>query len=162
MSEIAYTKEAVQQRFRDFLSANGHRVTVERIAILDAAYDVEGTFTIEELQQLLELRKFRVSRATLYNTALLMVQANLLIRHPFNSMGSIYEHITDDRPKSFQICNNCHRITRIKSREVAEVIGCYRARRFHITHRVLYIYGICPTCLRDLNKKLKQKTKKPE
>ena len=156
MSEKVYTQEAVATYFRDFLLANGLRQTRERFAILHAAYDFEGTFTIEDLQQLLLLQKFRVSTATLYNTTQLLVQANLLIRHPFSSSTTLFERISDNRPKSYQICNNCHRITHIKSKELAAAVETYRPRRFGVSHRILYVYGTCPKCEAARRKALKQ------
>lgn len=156
MSEKAYTQEGVASRFQQFLLTNGLRQTRERFAILHAAYELEGTFTIEDLQQLLLLQKFRVSTATLYNTTQLLVQANLLIRHPFSSSTSIFERVADERPKCYQICNNCHRITHIKSKDLAAAVDSYHPRRFGVSHRILYIYGTCPKCEIAMHKKLRQ------
>ncbi|MBR1665199.1 MAG: transcriptional repressor [Bacteroidaceae bacterium] len=156
MSEKVYTQEAVAARFQQFLEANGLRQTKERYAILHAAYELEGTFTIEDLQQTLLMQRFRVSTATLYNTTQLLVQANLLIRHPFSSSTSVFERITDNKTKSYQICNNCHRITHIKSKELAAAVDSYHPRRFEISHRILYVYGTCPKCGAAMRKVLKQ------
>ena len=85
-----------------------------------------------------------------------LVQANLLIRHPFSSSGSIFERISDSHPKSYQICNNCHRITRIKSKDLAAAVESYHPRRFAVSHRILYVYGTCPKCEAARKKALKQ------
>ena len=156
MSEKAYTQDAITKRFREFLMANGMRQTRERYAVLEAAYELEGTFTIDELEEMLQAKHFHVSKATLYNTVQILVQANLLIRHPFSSSVAVYERILDDRPKCYQICNNCHRITRIKSKDVATAVLTYHPRRFNVSHRVLYVYGTCPKCVIALRKRLKQ------
>ena len=156
MSEKAFSQKTVEQRLRDFLLANGLRQTKERYAILQAAYEIDGIFTIENLKQALEQQRFYVSTATLYNTTQLLVQANLLIRHPFSSQTTLFERIADDKPRNYQICSNCHRITRIKSKELMEGIKSYRPRRFGISHRILYVYGICPKCDTAMRKKLKQ------
>ncbi len=156
MSENAYTQEDVAARFKNYLTANGLRQTKERFAILKAAYELPGIFTIEDLQELLTEHRFHVSTATLYATTQLLVQANLLLRHPFSSSTTVFEHIADDKPRCYQICSHCHRITRIKSKEVATTVNSYRPRRFHVTHRVLYVFGICPKCLSAFRKNLKQ------
>ncbi len=156
MSEKAYTQEAVATYFREFLQANGLRQTRERFAILRAAYEFEGTFTFDALQQTLLDHKFRVSTATLYNTTQLLVQANLLIRHPFSSSNAVFERISDSHPKSYQICNNCHRITRIKSKDLAAAVESYHPRRFGVSHRIVYVYGTCPKCEAARKKALKQ------
>jgi len=81
------TKEAEKQRVREiltnYLEINQNRKTPERYAILDAVYDMDGHFAIEDLSTELEARNFRVSRATLYNTMRLFIELRLVIRHRF-------------------------------------------------------------------------------
>lgn len=155
MNEKGTIQEVVAEQFRNFLIAHQCRQTRERFAILEAIYDIEGTFTIEELQHTMRDRRFPVSTGTLYLTTQLLVQANLLIRHPFSSSSAVFERIADDRPRSYQICNNCHHITRIKSKELVASLETYRPRTFHTTHRIVYVYGTCASCQRQMRKQLK-------
>jgi len=157
MSDKTSLQKEVEQRFREFLLAHELRQTRERFAILEAIYSIEGTFTIEHLQDLMQERRFPVSTGTLYATIQLLIQANLLIRHPFNFSSSVFERIADNHPRSYQICNNCHHITRIKSKELANSLETYHPRGFSISHRIVYIYGICPSCQRTIRKQLKLK-----
>ena len=77
-------KETVKQLLTEYLEANGHRKTPERYAILEAVYTIKGHFGIDELYNYMETEsKFRVSRATLYNNIILLVDANLIIKHKF-------------------------------------------------------------------------------
>lgn len=152
MSERQHLQEQVKLRFKHFLLANKQRQTRERYAILEAAYDIDGFFTIEDLQEKMQATNFKVSLATLYNTTALLVQANLLIRHPFSTSSAVFERVADERPRCYQICNSCHRITRITSKELATVVNTYHPRRFVPTHRVLYVYGVCPQCEKTLRK----------
>ena len=144
-----------EQQFREFLLANDLRQTRERKAILQAVNGIDGTFTIEDLQEVMMEKNFHVSTATLYNTTLLLVKANLLVRHPFSSSSAVFERIYDERPRSFQVCNQCHHITLIKSRELSAAVQSYKPRRFSISHRITYIYGVCPKCERAMKQKLK-------
>ena len=65
-------KDTVRQIFTEYLRVNKHRKTPERYAILDAIYSIDGHFDIDTLySQMMNEEKFRVSRATLYNTCLL-------------------------------------------------------------------------------------------
>lgn len=159
MSEKDDIQQQVRERFRQFLVANKLRQTSERYAILRAAYDIDGTFTIEDLSEVMQQQRFRVSTTTLYNVTSLLVQANLLIRHPFSSSTNIFERIADTKPRSYQICGNCHRITRIKSKVVAEAVESYHPRTFAISHRIMYIYGTCPSCQRAMHKQLRASDK---
>ena len=160
MTEHETLQAEVAERFRQYLVANEHRQTRERYAILRAAYDIEGTFAIDDLNQVLQQHKFHVSVGTLYQTIQLLVQANLLIRHPFSSGASVYERIADDKPRSYQICGNCHLITRIKSKELAASLDTYRPRTFAVSHRIVYVYGTCGKCQRQMRKQLRMNNSK--
>jgi Fur family ferric uptake transcriptional regulator len=155
MSEKLSLQEQVRERFRLYLVANGLRQTRERFAILEAIYEQEGTFTIDDLSQIMQMNRFHVSTNTLYLTTQLLVQANLLIRHPFSSSAATFERIADDRPRSYQICSHCHHITRIKSKELAASLETYHPRSFAVSHRIVYVYGTCTSCQRQMRKLLK-------
>ena len=154
MSERDNLQELVAKKLQEFLIVHNHRHTRERYAILRACYDIEGTFTIEDLKTVMDAQRFNVSTATLYSTTQLLVQANLLIRHPFSFSSVVFERIVDSRPRSYQVCNVCHRITQIKSKELAMAISSYRPRRFSISHRVSYVYGTCPKCAKRMKSRL--------
>lgn len=155
MSDKGNLHENVKEQFRQYLLANGLRQTKERFAILHAIYETEGVFTIEDLQHIMQVYRFHVSTNTLYLTTQLLVQANLLIRHPFSSSAATFERIADDRPRSYQICSHCHRITRIKSKELASSLETYHPRSFAVSHRIVYVYGTCTSCQRHMRKQLK-------
>ena len=89
--ESQNVKDTVRQIFTEYLNANGHRKTPERYAILDTIYSVEGHFDIDTLYSLMaDQENFRVSRATLYNTIILLINARLVIKHQFGN-SSQYE-----------------------------------------------------------------------
>ena len=156
MSEKSTKYLEVETRFRKYLLANDLRQTRERYAILKTIYNMEGTFTVDDLQTMMEVQRFPISRSAIYATTQLLVQANLIIRHPFSSSTAVFERIEDDTPRSYQICAHCHRITHIKGRDLAEAVGVYHPRRFSVSHRVVYIYGTCPKCDQAMRKRLKQ------
>ena len=79
-------KETVRQIFTEYLETNGHRKTPERFAILDTIYSINGHFDIDMLySQMMNQENFRVSRATLYNTIILLMDAKLVIKHLFGN-----------------------------------------------------------------------------
>ena len=92
--ETQNVKDTVRQIFTEYLNANGHRKTPERYAILDTIYSIDGHFDIDMLySQMMNQENFRVSRATLYNTIILLINARLVIKHQFGTPPNTKNHI---------------------------------------------------------------------
>ena len=73
------------------LELKGLRKTQERYAIVKEIYSFDHHFYADELYTQMIKKKYRVSRATIYNTLDLLVSLELVSRHVFKENTSKYE-----------------------------------------------------------------------
>ena len=160
--ESQNVKDTVKQIFTEYLNANGHRKTPERYAILDTIYSIEGHFDIDTLYSLMaDQENFRVSRATLYNTIILLINARLVIKHQFGN-SSQYEKSYNRDTHHHQICTQCGKVTEFQNEELQHAIGNTKLSRFSLSHYSLYLYGLCSKCDRANKRKKKSNNHKKE
>ena len=82
--------EVIKDVLRQYLKDKGLRNTPERYTILEEIYNYDEHFNVDDLYLLMLQRKYHISKATIYNTIEVFLDAGLIRKHQFGE-GSTYE-----------------------------------------------------------------------
>ncbi len=137
-------KEKVKKILTDHLEVKQLRKTSERFAILDEVYSITGHFDIETLYVHMKNKKYRVSRATLYNTVEVLLECNLIIKHQFGKNQAMYEKAYMYRQHDHLICQDCEHVFEFcdpRLQQIQQMAG--EILKFEIDRHSLTLYGKC-------------------
>lgn len=148
-----------KKAFKQFLINKGHRITNERLLILESAFYFTEPFTAEELLEQSKILDLTTSRATIYRTLPLLIESGLVREI---DVGKDYKYYTPEKEtKTFQtqvICTDCDKIFELDA-PFMEWYGKTVSEKLHMTPQSqrLQINSTClkrgnnPTCERSSN-----------
>lgn len=150
MGHFPDTQKAVsteEQHFEAFLRGKKLKLTGERLAILAAIFQRESHFDAETLHAELRTEGGDISRATVYRTLDLLVQAGLVRKNSLGASHANYEASRGDEHHDHLICLGCNAVLEFYKpdleklqEQICENYG------YRLVHHSLQIFGLCPVC----------------
>ena len=110
---------AVRKQIYDYIDRKGLRKTVQRDAIIEAAFSTTEHYTAEDLLAMAKKIELSVSRATVYRTLPLLVQSGLLKEMDFGKDYKFYDPNFVDHPHhNHLICVDCDKIVEFEDENI--------------------------------------------
>ncbi len=116
-------------RFNAFIAAKGLRKTVQRDAIVAAAFSTTEHYTAEDLLAMARRIEPSVSRATVYRTLPLLVESGVLKEMDFGRDHKIYDPNYNEHPHhNHLICTDCDKIVEFEDQHIELLEDCISKR----------------------------------
>ena len=133
--------------FEKFLKGKQLKFTKERQLVLKEIFDRHDHFDAEQLIHDLQAKKVRVSRATIYRTLDLLLEAQLIASIDLGDRGRYFEHIYGHHHHDHMICVQCRKIIEFTNDDIERLQDeeCEKVGFKLISHR-LELKGVCSDC----------------
>ncbi len=146
-AEPPKARPAEELRFEAFLRSKKLKLTGERLAILAAIFQRETHFDAEALHAQLRKAGGDISRATVYRTLDLLVQAGLVRKNSLGASHANYEAAHGNEHHDHLICLNCNEVVEFFRPDLEAIqAGICRDHGFKLIHHSLQIFGLCSAC----------------
>ena len=135
----------VRERLDEFLKHKGLRRTPQRDAILDLIFASDEHFTADDLYDRVRHQQLRASRATVYRTLGLLVEAGLLHEIDLGDGQTTYDPNFLDRPThNHLVCVDCGKVIEFEDEHLEVLNECITRRLgFRAVKQSLRIEACC-------------------
>jgi len=119
----------IREKLENFITRRGLRRTPQRMALLETAFDEDEHFTAEELFERVQRKNLKVSRATLYRSLSLLVEAGLLNEVDLGQDEKTYDPNFHDSPShNHLICVDCKKVIEFEDSHLELLNDCITKR----------------------------------
>lgn len=140
-------KATAMSALTTYMARHKMRKTPERFAIYSRVLSMPDHFVVDDLYAVMEQDEYHVSRATIYNTVNMLVDAGLLLRHKFGERHAVYERVNGAGVHHHHlICSQCGKIREITDPEIDSLLARKSYGSFSPLFSELNIYGLCRSC----------------
>ncbi|MBC7979560.1 MAG: transcriptional repressor [Armatimonadetes bacterium] len=160
----------IKQKLDDFIRRKRLRRTVQREQIVDVVFSRDEHFTAEELFERVRKVDGETSRATVYRTLGLLVEADLLRQIDLGESQISYDPNFHDKPShNHLVCIDCGRVVEFEDAHVDIQTDCVTRRlgfktvrqsiKIEVNCEQLRLKGRCPSLIatRLTGKRLRRK-----
>lgn len=141
--------DKAKKEFEQFLDDNKYRKTSERFIVLEELFKLEEHIDVDSFFLIMRNNNHSLSRATIYNTLDLLVEAGLAVKHQFKDKSALYEQAFTYKHHDHLVCNQCHKIKEFSDERIEEIKEFISKKlQSAITSHSLVLYGDCtiPNC----------------
>jgi len=133
--------------FREFLAKRELKLTEQRQIIFQRILREEKHFSAEELLEALRRERRSISKATVYRTLQLLVEAKLLDQVDFDRGFKLYERTLGHSHHDHLICVECSRVVEFHD-EALELLqeSIVKKYDFEMISHIHKVYGRCSDC----------------
>jgi Fur family transcriptional regulator, ferric uptake regulator len=132
--------------YEGVLHAAGHRVTPQRVMILDAVCDGGGHTTLKQVYTRVTHMDDTIDRSSIYRTLKLFVELGLVVSAETSAGGTVYE-IPKPKPHHHLVCRVCGKEEEIGQEALAGTLAFVRERYgFAVDREHLVLTGVCRDC----------------
>ena len=137
--------ESTRQRLEVFLEKKGLRRTLQRQAIIEAAFGTDAHFTAEDLLAMAKKREPTVSRATIYRTLPLLCASGMIRELDLGRGQTYYDPNYSTSPEhNHIICDDCDRIVEFTSDEMKKLESQISHKfGFQLASQKVQLHGSC-------------------
>ena len=131
------------------LRATGHRVTIQRVAVLDAIREMDGHVAVDQVAAKVREKHPQMDLATVYRTAGLLSRLHLLNEVSIGGV-SHYEYAAPGKRHGHMVCEHCDKTIHAATAhldELREALLLDTGFELHLEH--ITMSGLCRECRED-------------